>query len=93
MKRSEQWTIFALVAIAQFMVVLDTAIINVALPPIKNDLGFSDSSIPGLRNSGTAVGFEMDLGVVRSSRRLSRLRPVPCTGRRRRGGGRCSCPS
>ena len=40
-----RWVIFALVAIAQFMVVLDTAIINVALPVIKTQLHFSGSSI------------------------------------------------
>jgi MFS family permease len=37
--------VFAVVAIAQFMVVLDTAIINVALPVIKVQLGFADASI------------------------------------------------
>jgi EmrB/QacA subfamily drug resistance transporter len=39
------WLIFTCVAIAQFMVVLDTAIINVALPVIKNQLHFSNSGI------------------------------------------------
>ncbi|MQY40012.1 putative MFS-type transporter EfpA [Streptomyces sp. RB17] len=39
------WKVFALVATAQFMVVLDTAIINVALPVIKRDLDFGDSTI------------------------------------------------
>jgi len=39
------WVVFALVATAQFMVVLDTAIINVALPVIKRDLDFGDSTI------------------------------------------------
>lgn len=37
--------VFALVALAQFMVVLDTAISNVALPVIKQQLGFSNDSI------------------------------------------------
>jgi EmrB/QacA subfamily drug resistance transporter len=37
--------VFALVAITQFMVVLDTAIINVALPVIKQQLGFGNASI------------------------------------------------
>ena len=37
--------VFALVAIAQFMVVLDTAIITVALPVIKRQLDFGDDSI------------------------------------------------
>ncbi|MET9880011.1 MFS transporter [Actinacidiphila glaucinigra] len=39
------WPVFALVATAQFMVVLDTAIINVALPVIKREMDFGDSSI------------------------------------------------
>ncbi|MFJ4850463.1 MULTISPECIES: MFS transporter [unclassified Streptomyces] len=39
------WAVFALVATAQFMVVLDTAIINVALPVIKRELDFGDSTI------------------------------------------------
>lgn len=45
MKTPSKWLIFVLVAIAQFMVVLDTAITNVALPTIKDQLHFSDSSI------------------------------------------------
>jgi EmrB/QacA subfamily drug resistance transporter len=40
-----KWFIFVLVAIAQFMVVLDVAITNVALPTIKQQLGFTDSSL------------------------------------------------
>jgi EmrB/QacA subfamily drug resistance transporter len=44
MKRSN-WLIFTLVAIAQFMVVLDSAITNVALPTIKHQLHFNNSSI------------------------------------------------
>jgi hypothetical protein len=31
----------AVIVVSQFMVVLDTAIVNVALPSIKTDLGFS----------------------------------------------------
>lgn len=43
--KSSKWFVFVLVAIAQFMVVLDTAITNVALPTIQEQLGFSNSSI------------------------------------------------
>jgi EmrB/QacA subfamily drug resistance transporter len=42
---SNKWLVFVLVAIAQFMVVLDSAITNVALPTIKSQLHFSSSSI------------------------------------------------
>ena len=34
-----------MIVAAQFMVVLDIAIVNVALPSIKNDLGFSQQSL------------------------------------------------
>jgi EmrB/QacA subfamily drug resistance transporter len=45
MKQVSRWLVFTLVAIAQFMVVLDTAITNVALPTIKQQLHFSDSTL------------------------------------------------
>jgi EmrB/QacA subfamily drug resistance transporter len=45
MKQRSKWLIFTLVAIAQFMVVLDSAITNVALPTIKRQLHFSNSSL------------------------------------------------
>jgi EmrB/QacA subfamily drug resistance transporter len=45
MKQTSRWLIFTLVAIAQFMVVLDTAITNVALPTIKQQLHFTDSTL------------------------------------------------
>src|SRR3954453_3073941 len=40
-----KWLALALVVAAQFMVVLDVAIVNVALPSIKTDLGFSQESL------------------------------------------------
>ena len=45
MKTSSKWLIFILVAIAQFMVVLDNAITNVALPTIKQQLHFTTSAL------------------------------------------------
>jgi EmrB/QacA subfamily drug resistance transporter len=45
MVKSSKWLIFTLVAIAQFMVVLDSAITNVALPTIKQQLHFTNSSL------------------------------------------------
>ena len=39
------WIVLALIVVAQFMVVLDVAIVNVALPSIKNDLHFSQVSL------------------------------------------------
>lgn len=45
MKVSSKWLIFVLVAIAQFMVVLDSAITNVALPTIQKQLHFTASAL------------------------------------------------
>src|SRR6266480_4712076 len=40
-----RWLGLAVIVAAQFMVVLDVAIVNVALPTIKTDLHFSESSL------------------------------------------------
>src|SRR3954466_12383835 len=40
-----RWLALALLSAVQFMVVLDIAIVNVALPSIKVDLGFSEESL------------------------------------------------
>src|SRR2546421_5968120 len=40
-----RWSALALIVTAQFMVILDVAIVNVALPSIKTDLGFSETSL------------------------------------------------
>src|SRR5215470_17776379 len=42
---SRRWFALALIIAAQFMVVLDIAIVNVALPSIKTDLHFSQVSL------------------------------------------------
>src|ERR1043166_2903482 len=40
-----RWWALAVIVAAQFMVVLDVAIVNVALPSIKTDLHFSQESL------------------------------------------------
>jgi len=40
-----RWSALALIVTAQFMVILDVAIVNVALPSIKSDLGFSQPNL------------------------------------------------
>jgi EmrB/QacA subfamily drug resistance transporter len=42
---TRRWSALALIVTAQFMVILDVAIVNVALPSIKSDLGFSQTSL------------------------------------------------
>src|SRR6478735_4212733 len=39
------WAALALIVVAQFMVILDVAIVNVALPSIETDLGFTQSGL------------------------------------------------
>jgi EmrB/QacA subfamily drug resistance transporter len=43
--RDRRWIALAVLVVAQFMVVLDVAIVNVALPTIKIDLHFSEASL------------------------------------------------
>ena len=40
-----KWLALALLCVVQFMVVLDIAIVNVALPSIQVDLGFSQEDL------------------------------------------------
>src|SRR5438105_12055592 len=42
---NRRWFALAVIVAAQFMVVLDIAIVNVALPSIKTDLHFSEASL------------------------------------------------
>jgi EmrB/QacA subfamily drug resistance transporter len=42
---NRRWIALAVIVIAQFMVVLDVAIVNVALPSIKTDLNFSEQNL------------------------------------------------
>ncbi|WP_328667240.1 DHA2 family efflux MFS transporter permease subunit [Streptomyces sp. NBC_00322] len=39
-----RWWILAVIGIAQLMVVLDATVVNIALPSIQGDLGFTDSN-------------------------------------------------
>ncbi|MFL5921808.1 MAG: MFS transporter [Gaiellaceae bacterium] len=44
-KAERRWSALALIVTAQFMVILDVAIVNVALPSIKSDLDFSQANL------------------------------------------------
>jgi EmrB/QacA subfamily drug resistance transporter len=44
-RSSSPWAALALIVAAQFMVILDVAIVNVALPSIEVDLGFSETAL------------------------------------------------
>jgi EmrB/QacA subfamily drug resistance transporter len=47
--------ILAVVAIAQFMVILDATVVNVALPTIQRDVGFSEQSLSWVLNAYTLM--------------------------------------
>jgi EmrB/QacA subfamily drug resistance transporter len=44
-REPNKWLVLTLVAVAQFMVVLDATIVNVALPAIQTDLGFAQADL------------------------------------------------
>jgi EmrB/QacA subfamily drug resistance transporter len=49
------WIVLVLICIAQFMVILDATIVNVALPSIQNDLHLSEASLQWIVNAYTLV--------------------------------------
>jgi EmrB/QacA subfamily drug resistance transporter len=49
------WVILILVCIAQFMVILDATVVNVALPSIQKDLGLSEANLQWIVNAYTLV--------------------------------------
>src|SRR5215211_3818669 len=69
-----KWLALAVLAVAQFMVVLDVTIVNVALPAIQTDLGFSADGLQWVVNAYTlAFGGLLLLG-GRASDLLGRRR-------------------
>jgi EmrB/QacA subfamily drug resistance transporter len=52
---ANRWLVLVLVCLAQFMVVLDATITNVALPSIQDDLGFSDTDLQWVVNGYTLL--------------------------------------
>lgn len=58
-----RWKALVVLAVAQFMVVLDASIVNVALPSIQRDLHFTDESLQWVVNAYTlAFGGFLLLG-------------------------------
>src|SRR3954453_20742368 len=66
--------VLVVVAVAQFMVILDSTVVNVALPTIRIDLGFSEQSLSWVLNAYTLMfgGFLLLGG--RAADRLGRRR-------------------
>jgi EmrB/QacA subfamily drug resistance transporter len=49
------WLVLVLICLAQFMVILDATIVNVALPSIQEDLGLSDENLQWIVNAYALV--------------------------------------
>jgi EmrB/QacA subfamily drug resistance transporter len=49
------WLVLVLICVAQFMVILDATIVNVALPSIQKDLGLSEANLQWIINSYTLL--------------------------------------
>src|SRR3979411_1084829 len=72
--RVNEGAVLAVVAAAQFMVILDATIVNVALPTIKVAVGFSEQSLSWVLNAYTLMfGGFLRLG-GRAADRLGRRR-------------------
>jgi len=53
--KSNPWLVLSLVCIAQFMVILDATVVNVALPSIQRDLEMSPADLQWVVNSYTLI--------------------------------------
>jgi EmrB/QacA subfamily drug resistance transporter len=60
-EETSRWFVLVLVCLAQFMVILDISIVNVALPSIHDSLGFSQTGLQWVVNAYTLTfaGFLM----------------------------------
>ena len=54
-KETNPWVVLVLICLAQFMVVLDSTIVNVALPSIQKDLGLTEANLQWIINAYTLV--------------------------------------
>src|SRR3954463_11254958 len=51
MLQDKRWLALYLLCLGELMIVLDTTIVNVALPSIREDLGFSETSLAWVVNA------------------------------------------
>src|SRR5260221_11093441 len=55
----QRWTALVLLAAVEFMILLDTAIVNIATPAIKAGLHLSEASLPWIPNA-----YPLGLGLI-----------------------------
>src|SRR5512139_3575199 len=51
LRETQRWLALAVLCLGNLMIVLDTTIVNVALPSIRADLGFSETSLAWVVNA------------------------------------------
>src|SRR5438552_18828310 len=54
-RATNPWVVLVLICLAQFMVILDATIVNVALPSIQRDLHLSEGNLQWIVNAYTLV--------------------------------------
>src|SRR5215208_7771537 len=54
-RETNPWLVLVLLCLAQFMVILDATIVNVALPSIQRDLDMSEANLQWIINAYTLV--------------------------------------
>src|SRR5438093_13235022 len=54
-RATNKWVVLVLICLAQFMVILDATIVNVALPSIQKDLNLSEGNLQWIVNAYTLV--------------------------------------
>src|SRR5580692_8507262 len=54
-RTTNPWIVLVLICMAQFMVILDATIVNVALPSIQKDLRLSEANLQWIVNAYTLV--------------------------------------
>jgi EmrB/QacA subfamily drug resistance transporter len=54
-RETNPWVVLVLICVAQFMVILDATIVNVALPSIQKDLNLSEGNLQWIVNAYTLV--------------------------------------
>ena len=63
-----RWLALMVLCFGSFMIVLDTTIVNVALPSIRTDLGFTESSLAWVVNAYMLRSEERRVGKEGRSR-------------------------
>ena len=73
-QQDRRWLALALLALAQFVVVLDASIVNVALPSIGSDLHFSQENLSWVINAYTLTFATFMLPAATLGDRVGRRR-------------------